>query len=172
MTSSNTLPMKKQKKTKNLDQITFNVEQTKKTYFFLDYQTFKENYLTDFEYCDIDDDEFDKVAREIWQLVCKETDKHDEIELDDADCDDDVDEDYVCDASHDFIDNIVEQYKRTPRGLELAEESKKKHLEIIINQQNRLREEAEKKAKEEQAKKTKAQQIAELTAQLEKLRSS
>jgi hypothetical protein len=173
MTTPQQKTMKKVKK--DLDSIEFTVLQTKVTSFHLDYQAFIENYITEYPEHIETTEEWEKRCETIWKIVCSKTGKYDEIALEEADCDDDVDEDYVCDASHDFIGDIVDEYDRTcPKFKAFKEyELKKKREEL-----ERWRKEHEEKKKAEEEKKrmeeqeAKQQKIAELTAQLEKLRSS
>jgi hypothetical protein len=85
-------------------------------------------------------------------MVCKRTDEYDEIGLPEADCDDDVDEDYVCDASHEFITPIVDKYNKTcPKFKEWQERELKKHQEEL--ERCRKEQEEKKKAEEERKKK-------------------
>jgi hypothetical protein len=172
--------MKNEKKTmkneKNLDSIEFTVVQTKMTSFHLDYQAFMENYIQEYPEdleCSETTEEFENRCETIWKMVCSKTGKYDEIALDEADCDDDVDEDYVCDSSHDYIQDIVDEYNKTCPKWKAYDELQRKNRE----EEHRKRE--EKKKQDEEAKKQKTeedikkqQKIAELTAQLEKLRSS
>jgi hypothetical protein len=175
--------MKKEKKTPN--EITFNVMQTKNTSYTLDYNEFVQYYMNNIEYNGvIEDEEFEEICQEVWRLVCKNTDRHDEIELEEADCDDDVDEDYVCDSSHDFVNDIIDEYKKCPRWqkiVEKDEEQKRLHCEAVKQAMLEARSFEEEKKHimrlEEERKRgeefrAKQQKIAELTAELEKLRSS
>jgi len=175
--------MKKEKKTPN--EITFNVLQTKRTSHSLDYKDFVEYYMNTIEYSGvIEDKEFEEICQEVWRLLCKNADKYHQIELDEADDDDDVDEDYVSDCSHDFFNDIIDEYKKCPRWqrvVEKDEEQKRLHCEAVKQAMLEARaleeehkhimrlEEERKKGEEFRAKQ---QKIAELTAELEKLRSS
>jgi hypothetical protein len=166
MTTPQQKTMKKEKKTP--EYIMFNVLQTKNTSFELTYRAFQENYIQEYPEHIETTEEFEERCKTIWKKVSEETDKHDEIELDEADCDDDVDEEYVCDASHDFIQPIVDKYDETcPKFKAFLEYEQKRQIE-----EDRKRAEAKAKAEHEAKEKVKQQKIAELTAQLEKLRSS
>jgi hypothetical protein len=173
MTTPQKISMKKEKKT--LDSIEFTVLQTKMTSFHLDYQAFIENNIKEYPEHIETTEEWEKRCATIWKIVCSKTGKYDEIALDEADGDDDVDEDYVCDASHDFIDDIVDEYNKTCPKFKAFKEYEKKKLEEEKKERERFvmmlaEETREKKWNEEQEAKQK--KIAELTAELEKLRSS
>jgi hypothetical protein len=173
MTTPQKISMKKEKKTPST--IEFTVLQTKMTSFHLDYLAFTENYVKEYpEHIETTED-FEKRCETIWKIVCSNAGKYDEIALEEADCDDDVDEDYVCDSSHDFIGDIVDEYDKTcPKFKAFKEyELKKKQEELERwrkEQEEKKKAEEEKKKMEEQEAKQK--KIAELTAQLALLRSS
>jgi hypothetical protein len=173
MTTPQKISMKKEKKT--LDSIEFTVLQTKMTSFHLDYLAFTENYVKEYPEHIETIEEFENRCKTIWKKVCGYAGKYDEIALEEADADDDVDEDYVCDSSHDFIDDIVDEYNKTCPKFKEFQEYEKKKLEEEKKERERflmmMAEEArERKWYEE--KEAKQKKIAELTAQLELLRSS
>jgi hypothetical protein len=157
MTTPQKKTMKKEKKTP--EYITFNVEQTKITSFELDYQAFKENYVEEYPEHLETDEEFENRCLIIWNMVYMKTNvDNDEINLEDADCDDDVDEDYVCDASHDFIQPIVDKYNKTCPKFKAYQEIKlKKEQEEL----ERLRKEQEEKKKADEERKKKEDEAFE-----------
>jgi hypothetical protein len=142
--------MKKEKKTP--EYIMFHVTQTKTTSFDLTYKAFQQNYVTDYPEEIETEEEFDNRCLILWNMVHKRADHNDEIKLEDADCDDDVDEDYVSDASHDFIACIVEKYDKTcPKWKAYQERQLKKEQEAL--ERWRKEQEEKKKAEEERKKK-------------------
>jgi hypothetical protein len=158
-------PLKKMKETP--DDLTFYVTQTKTTHWTLDYESFTQNYVDYFGEEIETDDEFDERCKKLWKKVCYYASDCDEIALDEADCDDEVDEEYVCDGTHEFIETIINAfnkvcpyYKKYKELQDKKLEEEKKHIQML---------EDERKQKKEAEKQ---QKIAELTAELEKLRSS
>jgi hypothetical protein len=153
MTTPQKKTMKNEKKTP--DTLNFNVTQTKTTSFELEYDHFLNEYMTSYPDEIETEDEFYARSKEIWNLVCEEADD-DEIDLEEADCDDDVDNDYVDDASKDFVDSIIYEYNKTcPKYKAYKEFELKKQKEEEERwkkeQEVRRRENEERKKKEDEA---------------------
>lgn len=150
MTTPQKISLKNEKKTP--EYVLFHVTQTKTTYFDLTYRAFQENYVTEYPEEIETEEEFENRCLILWNMVHKRADHNDEIKLEDADCDDDVDEEYVCDASHEFIQHIVDKYDKTcPKWKAYQERELKKEQERL----ERLRKEQEEKKKAEEERKKK-----------------
>jgi hypothetical protein len=150
MNASQKISMKKEKNTP--EYIVFHVTQTKTTCFELDYQAFKENYVAEYPEDIETEEEFENRCLILWNMVHKRADHNNEIKCVDADCDDDVDEDYVCDSSHEFIGPIVEKYDKTcPKWKAFQERELKKEQERL--ERFKKTQEEKKKADEERKKK-------------------
>ena len=150
MTTPQKKTMKNEKKTPNC--LMFNVTQTKTSTHTLHYvDDFLNEYMTSYPDEIETEEEFYARSREIWNLVCEEADD-DEIDLEEADCDDDVDNDYMEDASKDFIDSIIYEYNKTcPKYKAYKEFELKKQKE----EEERWKKEQEIRKKEAEEKKKK-----------------